>query len=83
MKRWVQAEALVDCAAGAQPAMALGERRLEGMKFLIRDRGGRFTASFDAVVQGCGFRVPGVRRGRTRSASAWAAHCGANCWTTS
>jgi putative transposase len=34
-------------------AMAMGER-LEEMKFLIRDRGGQFTASFDAVFEDCG-----------------------------
>jgi transposase InsO family protein len=37
-------------------AMSLGER-LEEMKFLIRDRGGQFTASFDAVFEACGLRV--------------------------
>jgi putative transposase len=37
-------------------AMALGER-LEEMQFLIRDRGGQFTASFDAVFEDCGLRV--------------------------
>jgi transposase InsO family protein len=36
--------------------MSLGER-LEEMKFLIRDRGGQFTASFDAVFEDCGLRV--------------------------
>lgn len=37
-------------------AMALGER-LEEMKFLVRDRGGQFTASFDAVLEDCGLRI--------------------------
>jgi hypothetical protein len=37
-------------------AMALGEG-LEKIRFLIRDRGGQFTASFDAVFQDCGLRV--------------------------
>lgn len=37
-------------------AMSLGER-LEGMCFLIRDRGGQFTSSFDAVFESCGLRV--------------------------
>jgi transposase InsO family protein len=36
--------------------MALGER-LEGMKFLIRDRGGQSTAAFDAVFEDCGLRI--------------------------
>ena len=37
-------------------ALALGER-LEGIKFLIRDRGPNFTASFDAVFQATGTRI--------------------------
>ena len=37
-------------------AMAMGER-LERMRFLIRDRGGQFTTSFDAVFEGCGLRI--------------------------
>jgi transposase InsO family protein len=37
-------------------AMAMGER-LEEMRFLIRDRGGQFTACFDAVFESCGLRV--------------------------
>jgi putative transposase len=37
-------------------AMALGER-LEAMRFLIGDRGGRFTAVFDAVFEDCGLRI--------------------------
>jgi transposase len=37
-------------------AMALGER-LEEMRFLIRDRGGQFTSSFDAVFENRGLRV--------------------------
>jgi putative transposase len=36
--------------------MMLGER-LEEMRFLIRDRGGRFTGGFDAVFEGCGLRI--------------------------
>jgi hypothetical protein len=36
--------------------LALGER-LEGIKFLIRDRGPNFTASFDAVFQATGTRI--------------------------
>jgi transposase InsO family protein len=37
-------------------AMAMGER-LEAMRFLIRDRGGQFTVSFDAVFEDCGRRI--------------------------
>ena len=37
-------------------AMALGERLWE-MKLLLRDRGGQFTASFDAVFEDCGLRI--------------------------
>jgi transposase InsO family protein len=36
--------------------MAMGER-LEAMRFLIRDRGGQFTACFDAVFEDCGLRI--------------------------
>jgi putative transposase len=37
-------------------ALALGER-FEDIRFLIRDRGSNFTASFDAVFQGASARV--------------------------
>ena len=37
-------------------AMTLGER-FEDIKFLIRDRGSNFTASFDAVFQATGARI--------------------------
>ena len=37
-------------------ALSLGER-LEGIKFLIRDRGPNFTGSFDAVFQATGARI--------------------------
>jgi putative transposase len=37
-------------------ALTLGER-FEDIKFLIRDRGSNFTASFDAVFQGAGARI--------------------------
>ena len=37
-------------------ALGLGER-LEDIKFLIRDRGSNFTASFDAVFQAAGARI--------------------------
>jgi putative transposase len=37
--------------------LSLGlDERLEGIKFLIRDRGPNFTASFDAVSQAAGTR---------------------------
>jgi transposase InsO family protein len=37
-------------------ALSLGER-FEGIRFLIRDRGSNFTASFDAVFQATGTRI--------------------------
>jgi len=37
-------------------ALTLGER-FEGIRFLIRDRGSNFTASFDAVFQAAGTRI--------------------------
>src|SRR5438552_4752982 len=37
-------------------ALSLGDR-LEGIKFLVRDRGPNFTASFDAVFQATGTRI--------------------------
>jgi len=37
-------------------SLTLGER-LEDIKFLIRDRGSNFTASFDAVFQAAGTRI--------------------------
>ncbi len=37
-------------------ALTLGER-FEGIRFLIRDRGSNFTASFDAVFQADGTRI--------------------------
>ena len=37
-------------------ALGLGER-LEDVKFLLRDRGSNFTASFDAVFQAAGARI--------------------------
>jgi hypothetical protein len=38
----------VDDATGPQPLPILGER-FEDIRFLIRDRGSNYTASFDAV----------------------------------
>jgi Integrase core domain. len=37
-------------------ALSLGER-FEGIKFLVRDRGSNFTASFDAVFRATGARI--------------------------
>src|SRR6266853_397133 len=37
-------------------SLTLGER-FENIKFLIRDRGSNFTASFDAVFQAAGARI--------------------------
>ena len=37
-------------------AMSFGER-FEGIKFLLRDRGSSFTASFNAVFQAAGARI--------------------------
>ena len=38
-------------------ALHLGEQRFKDIKFLIRDRGSNFTASFDAVFQAAGTRI--------------------------
>ena len=46
-------------------ALTLGER-FEDIRFLIRDRGSNFTASFDAVFQAGGTRI--VRTARPGSA---------------
>ena len=46
----------MDSAAGPQPALTLGER-FEDIRFLVRDRGSNFTASFDAVFQATGTRI--------------------------
>jgi transposase InsO family protein len=46
----------VDRAAGRNLALDLGERAKD-VKFLIRDRGSNFTASFDAVFQAAGTRI--------------------------
>jgi putative transposase len=40
-------------------ALSFGER-FEDVKFLIRDRGSNFTASFDAVFQAAGTRIVGT-----------------------
>ena len=46
----------LDSAAGPQPRPHPGER-FEGIRFLIRDRGSNFTASFNAVFQADGTRI--------------------------
>jgi hypothetical protein len=46
----------VDCAAGSNLALSLGER-LEDFRFLIRDCGSNFTRSFDAVFQAASARI--------------------------
>jgi putative transposase len=51
--------------------MDLGAR-LTPIKFLLRDRAGQFTSSFDAVLTAAGTRIltsPPGRRERTRSAN--------------
>jgi hypothetical protein len=48
----------VDDSAGRNLMMELGERSAE-FRFLVRDRAGQFTASFDAVLAGVG--IQGVR----------------------
>ena len=52
-------------------AMSLGER-FEDIRFLIRDRGSNFTASFDVVFQAAGARI-------LRTASPGAAHQTSGC----
>jgi transposase InsO family protein len=46
----------VDRTADRNLAFGLGER-LEDFRFLIRDRGSNFTASFDAVFRAAGTRI--------------------------
>ena len=63
--------------------MDLGQRAT-CVKFLIRDRAGQFTASFDAVFTAKGTRILLSRRRRperTLSASGWSARCGGSCST--
>ncbi len=47
-------------------ALTLDER-FEGIRFLIRDRGSNFTASFDAVFQATGARIVRTARSRLRA----------------
>jgi hypothetical protein len=46
----------VDGAADPQPRYE-PRRAFEDIKFLLRDRGSNFTASFDAVFQAAGARI--------------------------
>jgi putative transposase len=46
----------VDRPAGRNLALTLGQR-FEDIRFVIRDRGSNFTASFDAVFQATGARI--------------------------
>jgi putative transposase len=48
----------VDRATGTESRLALSvDQRFEDIRFLIRDRGPNFTASFDAVFQAAGTRI--------------------------
>ena len=63
--------------------MDLGQRATS-LKFLIRDRAGQFTGSFNAVFQAEGIRIlasPPQRRERTRSAKGSSVPCAASSWT--
>ena len=63
--------------------MDLGSRA-EHVKFLIGDRAGQFTDSFDAVFTAAGVRILPARRGRpeqTPSAKGSSAPCAVNCST--
>ena len=54
-------------------ALSFGER-FEDVKFLIRDRGSNFTASFDAVFQAAGTRI--LRTCTASELAAGAVTCG-------
>jgi hypothetical protein len=47
------------------PGIALGER-FEDIRFLVRDRGSNFIASFDAVFEAAGTRILRAARSRLR-----------------
>ncbi len=64
-------------------ALSLGDR-LEDIKFLVRDRGPNFTASFDAVLAGAGIEVvkipPRSPRAKPRVAYCTSSsRCGLSC----
>jgi hypothetical protein len=63
--------------------MDLGERAGR-FRFLIRDRDGKFTATFDGVFSGNGARVirTPVRSPRTHLPSGSWGRCGVSAWTT-
>ncbi len=59
-------------------------QRTASLKFLIRDRAGQFTSSFDAVFTAGGIRIlasPPQAPERTRSAKGSSAPCGGSSWT--
>ena len=61
------------------------DKWFEDFRFLIRDRGSNFTASFDAVFQAAGATILRTAvqapRMNPRAASGSSAHCAANSWT--
>jgi len=63
--------------------MDLGQR-VATVRFLIRDRAGQFTSSFDDVFTAEGIRILAARRRRpkrTRSARRLSVPCAVNSWT--
>jgi putative transposase len=63
--------------------MSLGDRA-DGFKFLIRDRGAKFTAAFGAVLTAAGMRIiktPVRAPGVNAIAGRWIASAAASAWT--